>query len=207
MRRRNGHHRPDRHQEQQPAGIPSQKRAQRRADKIGQRECGRQTDNERHRHPAVGGEAEQPSVAEFGHQSARPNPRAGFGPPVAQSSNSTYATTGVGRHRIAELHQASDIARGDDVGFDPSRYCQLAAFQVVGQRQVAEANRCPSRAAAQVSFRHLADSRSRPAASNRRGCRLDALAMLQGAGGVIGDGLAPVAAVAGGTDRMRPEIR
>ena len=118
----------------------------------------------------------------------RPAPR-GIGPPVAQSSSSTVCTTGTARR--GELGDAADIAGRDEVGARSVRYWRACGRAAVRRSPAAAGCRCrPSRST--DAPRGCRPARTRRLASSAFGSAMHLLAVLQRAGGVIGDPPRPV---------------
>ena len=111
--------------------------------------------------------------------------RRGIGPPVAQSSSSTVCTTGSGASP-RELGDAADIAGGDHVGAGQRDVGELAVAQRRRPVPAAADCRCrPSRSTDGLPARR--PTANPAAASSALGSRSMLLAVLQRAGGVIGD--------------------
>ena len=88
--------------------------------------------------------------------------------------------------RVArELGDAADVAGGDEIGTGQRDVGQLALAQRRRQLRLQEVIG-PGRAAAQVAFRHL-DHQKPGGGEQGAGFALDPLAVLQRAGGMIGD--------------------
>ena len=111
---------------------------------------------------------------------------AGTGPPVAQSISSTVWTTGM-RGAGRDLRDAADIAGGDHVGLEPFDIGDLAVAQPLRQLRLQNVVGA-GRAAAQMAFRHIFHHEAAASTSSSFGLAHHLLAVLQRAGGVIGDG-------------------